>query len=87
MVSARRGLTPVFHATSASIDRQPVAPHNEFPSSVPLPSISATISTNRPSIALRCPVNSAISSNNTSNRDTRGACAAKGVVGGGIPRF
>jgi hypothetical protein len=36
---------------------------------------------------LRCPHNSPASSNNTSNRDTEGTCAAKGVVGGGIPEI
>jgi hypothetical protein len=38
---------PVFQATNAAIDRAPVAPHNWSRSS------SATISTMRPSIALR----------------------------------
>jgi hypothetical protein len=38
---------PVFQATNAATDRAPVAPHNLSPS------ISATISTMRPSIALR----------------------------------
>ena len=62
MVSALCGEIPSFQATNAGTDRQPVAPQ------IPSPSISATISTNRLSIALRCPANSSISSNNTSSR-------------------
>ena len=84
MVSARRGLTPVFHATNPGSDRHPVAPHNAFPSSLPAPPISAMISTNRPSMALRCPVNSAISSNSTSIRLGANRSRSKGAVGGGI---
>ena len=38
---------PVFHATNAATDRAPVEPHR------PSCSISAAISTMRPSIALR----------------------------------
>lgn len=87
MVSARRGLTPAFHATNPANERHPVAPHNALPSALPAPSISAMISTNRPSIALRCPVNSAISSNNTSIRLGANRSRSKGAVGGGIPRF
>ena len=56
------GEAPVFQATNAASDRHPVMPHN------PSRSISATMSTRRPSMALRCPHNSATSSNNTANR-------------------
>ena len=62
IVSALCGDTPSFQATRAGMDRHPVLPQ------MPSWSISATISTRRPSIALRCPVNSAISSNNTARR-------------------
>ncbi len=62
IVSAFVGETPVFQATSAGTDRAAVAPHSSSWS------ISATMSTMRPSIALRCPVSSANSSNNTSSR-------------------
>ncbi|MCV7424895.1 hypothetical protein H7K45_30600 [Mycobacterium yunnanensis] len=62
MVCALWGEIPVRQATSAEMDRHPVLPHS------PSPSISATMSTMRPSMALRCPVNSANSSNNTSRR-------------------
>ena len=47
IVCAFAGDEPVFHATNAATDRAPVAPHNSSRSS------SATISTMRPSIALR----------------------------------
>src|SRR6476660_4715335 len=53
---------PSFQATNAATDRAPVEPHR------PSCSISAAISTIRASIALRCPANSANSSNNTSSR-------------------
>ena len=53
---------PNFQATNPATDRAPVAPHN------PSRSTSATISTMRPSMALRCPANSANSPNNTSRR-------------------
>jgi len=47
IVWALAGEQPVFQATNAGTDRAPVTPHNWSPS------ISATISTMRPSIALR----------------------------------
>jgi hypothetical protein len=47
MVSALRGDTPSFHATSEAIVAAPVVLHSSSPS------ISATISTMRPSMALR----------------------------------
>jgi len=47
IVSALCGEVPSFQATSAGMDRQPVLPQ------MPSWSISATISTRRPSIALR----------------------------------
>src|SRR5215218_10199589 len=53
---------PSFQAINAATDRAPVAPHSESRS------ISAAISTMRPSIALRCPANSDNSSNNTARR-------------------
>ena len=62
IVSAVCGETPNFQATNAGTDQQPVAPQ------IPSPSISAAISTNRLSIALRCPASSSISANNTSRR-------------------
>jgi hypothetical protein len=70
-----RGDTPVFHATSAATERQPVLPQ------IPSRSISATMSTMRPSIALRCPVNSANSPNNTSSRSLGRTSTANGVGG------
>src|SRR5215212_5337094 len=62
MACAFAGDEPVFQATNAATDRAPVAPHSESRS------ISAAISTMRPSIALRCPANSDNSSNNASRR-------------------
>src|SRR5690349_22277223 len=62
MVCAFNDDTPSRHATNAASERHPVAPHRCSPP------ISATISTMRPSMALRCPANSANSSNNTSSR-------------------
>ena len=59
MVWALAEDAPSFQATNAATDRAPVAPHNSSRS------ISATMSTMRPSIALRCPANSANSPNNT----------------------
>src|SRR5690242_1889946 len=53
---------PSRQATNPAIERAPVAPHNRSRS------ISATISTTRPSMALRCPANSASSSKSTSRR-------------------
>src|SRR5215211_7418350 len=66
MVCALAGDEPVFQATNAATDRAPVAPHSESRS------ISAAISTMRPSIALRCPANSDNSSNKPSSRACRG---------------
>src|SRR5690242_19451744 len=62
IVCAFAGEQPAFQATNAGTDRAPVTPHK------PSRSMSATISTMRPSIALRWPDNSAHSSNNTSRR-------------------
>src|SRR5690349_11523912 len=62
MVCAFNDDTPNRHATNAANERHPVAPHECSPP------ISATISTMRPSMALRCLANSANSSNNTSSR-------------------
>ena len=62
MVWALAEDVPSFQATSAATDRAPVAPHSSSRS------ISATISTMRPSMALRCPANSANCPNNTSRR-------------------
>ena len=58
-VSALRREVPVFQATRAGRERQPVLPQ------MPSWSISAMMSTMRPSMALRCPVSSANSSNST----------------------
>ena len=63
-VSALRREVPVFQATRAGRERQPVLPQ------MPSWSISAMMSTIRPSMALRCPVNSANSSNSTPIRST-----------------
>src|SRR5215212_12203855 len=61
-VCALAGDEPVFQATNAATDRAPVAPHKLSRS------ISAAISTMRPSIALRCPASSDNYSNNTERR-------------------
>ncbi|ANW63059.1 hypothetical protein BCA37_05025 [Mycobacterium sp. djl-10] len=61
-VCAVCGETPVLAATNEATERNPVMPAS------PSRLISATISTIRPSMALRCPESSAISANNTSSR-------------------
>ncbi|GAB7069200.1 hypothetical protein [Mycolicibacterium hodleri] len=71
------GEIPSFQATNAGTDRTPVAPQ------ILSPSISAAISTNRLSIALRCPANSSISPNNNSMRSWE----LKDVVAEAIPPF
>jgi hypothetical protein len=61
--------------TSAGIERAPVAPHSSWWS------ISATMSTIRPSMALRWPANSANFSNNPSRRCTGLTPGAKEAAG------
>lgn len=67
VVSAFLDETPIFQATNASTERQPVIPASSSRS------ISAMMSTSRPSMALRCPHSSAISPNSASKRSFGGA--------------
>src|SRR5882757_2611436 len=75
IVLALRGDTPVIHATSAGTESAPVAPQSSSWS------ISATMSTICPSIALRWPVSSATLSNNTSRRSDGLTSGAKEAAG------